>query len=130
MSTRMYGCTATLGDELESRRGDNDFDRYAVAVLRKGVVVVHLPRLLLTQALRTLWHCWTFLLTSLSSFADRRVQSFSSGSIVSLTLIFNMLTIACGFVSYFFNFTDLVLTNLSLHRQSFFSANISSYMVS
>ena len=34
--------TPTLGDELECRReGDNDFDRYAVAVLRKGVVVGH-----------------------------------------------------------------------------------------
>ena len=60
------------------REGDNDFDRYAVAVLRRGVVVRHLPQLPLTS---TLWHCWTFLLTSLSSFADRRVQSFSSGSI-------------------------------------------------
>ena len=38
--------TPTLGDELECRReGDNDFDRYAVAVLRRGVVVGHLPRL-------------------------------------------------------------------------------------
>ena len=76
--------TPALGNELECRRGDNDFDRYAVAVLRRGVVVAHLPRLPLTSML---WHCWTFLLTSLSSFADRRVQSFSSGSIVSLALI-------------------------------------------
>ena len=93
--------TPTLGDELECRReGDNDFDRYAVAVLRRGVVVGHLPRLPLTS---TLWHCWTFLLTSLSSFADRRVQSFSSGSIVSLAFLkyFNMATITCGFVPYF-----------------------------
>ena len=92
--------TLTLGDELECRReGDNDFDRYAVALLRRGVVVGHLPRLPLTS---TLWNCWTFLLTSLSSFADRRVQSFLSGSIVSLTLLkyFNMATITCGFVPY------------------------------
>ena len=34
--------TPTPGDELEGRReGDNDFDRYAVAVLRRGVVVGH-----------------------------------------------------------------------------------------
>ena len=51
--------TLTLGDELECRReGDNEFDRYAVAVLRRGVVVGHLPRLPLTS---TLWHCWTIL---------------------------------------------------------------------
>ena len=38
--------TLTLGDELECRKErDNDFDQYAVAVLRRGVVVGHLPRL-------------------------------------------------------------------------------------
>ena len=67
------------------REGNNDFDRYAVAALRRGVVVVgHLPRLPLTS---TLWHYCTFLLTSLSFLADRRVQSFSSGSIVSLAFL-------------------------------------------
>ena len=93
--------TPTLRDELECRReGDNDFHRYAVAVLKRGVVVWHLPRFPLTSIL---WHCWTFLLTSLSSFADRRVQSFSSGSIVPLALLkyFNMAMITCGFVLYF-----------------------------
>ena len=41
MSTRMKW-TPTLGNELECRReGDNDFDRYAIAVLRRGVVVGH-----------------------------------------------------------------------------------------
>ena len=36
--------TPTLGEELECRReGDNDFDQYAVAVLRRGVVG-HIPR--------------------------------------------------------------------------------------
>ena len=35
--------TPILGDELECRReGDNDFDRYAVAVLRRGVVGIYL----------------------------------------------------------------------------------------
>ena len=33
------------------------------------------------------------------------------------------------FCTIFFNFTDLILTNLSLHCQSFFSANISGYAV-
>lgn len=37
--------TPTLGEELECRReGDNNFDGYAVAVLRRGVVVGHIPR--------------------------------------------------------------------------------------
>ena len=35
----------TLGDELDCRReGDTDFDQYAVAVLRRGVVVGHYLR--------------------------------------------------------------------------------------
>ena len=42
MSTRMYIWMPTLGDELDCRReGDTDFDQYAVAVLRRGVVVGH-----------------------------------------------------------------------------------------
>ena len=36
-----------LGDELECRRGANVFDQQAVAVLRRGIVVKILPRLLL-----------------------------------------------------------------------------------
>ena len=43
----------TLGEELECRKGDNNFDRYAVAVLRRGVVVGHVPQLPLTSML---WH--------------------------------------------------------------------------
>ena len=35
--------TPTLGEELECRRGDNNFERYAVAVIRRGVVVKHIP---------------------------------------------------------------------------------------
>ena len=42
--------TPTLEDELECRReGDNDFDQYPVSMLRKGVVVGHLPRLSLSR---------------------------------------------------------------------------------
>ena len=78
-----------LGDELECKKGGD-----------KEVLLLGIYRLPLTS---TLWPCWTFLLTSLSSFADKRVQSFLSGSIVFLTLLmcFNMVIITCGFVLYF-----------------------------
>ena len=117
--------TPTLEDELECRReGTNDFDRYAVAVLRRGVVVGHLPQLPLNS---TLWHSWTFLLTSLSSFADIRVQSFSSGSIVSLALLqprrqSHVVCTVFLILRIKFKFT---LPNC----QGFFSANIFGYMV-
>ena len=117
--------TPTLGDKLECRKGDNDFDRYAVAVLRRGVVVGHLPRLPLTS---TLWHCWIFLLTSLSSFADRRVQSFSSGSIVSLALLQHgddHMWFCTIFLIFGFNIDQFKFT--PPNHQSFFSANISGY---
>ena len=48
ISTRMYGRRHKR--ELESRREvDNDFDRYAVPVLRRGIVVGHLPQFPLSQ---------------------------------------------------------------------------------
>ena len=92
--------TPRLGDELECRReADNHFDRYAVAVLKQGVVVGHLPRLPLTRGS-------TYVMALLDLLVDFRElfcrwKSGSPGSIVSLTLLFNMLTITCGFVSYF-----------------------------
>ena len=114
--------TSTLGDELECRReGDNDFDRYAVAVARRGVVVGYLPQLPLTS---TLWHCWTFLL-----IVDFLEEYSCSGQAVSfLSLYMYMTTFACGFVPYYgFNIDEFKFT-LSNH-QSFFSANIFSYTV-
>ena len=73
-------------------------------------LVGHLPQLPLTSML---WHCCTFLLTSLSSFADSR----SRQAVSFLLFYFNL---GADHVIFYriFNFTNLILMNLNLPRQT------------